>query len=156
MKLKINRTEMWSAALMLLIGMVTVVGSTNYKIGELARMGPGYFPLILGAILMVLGLLIALTPPAESVIVEDEDFKLAFLAQLKTWVLVIAAVVAFIVLGKYGGLVIATFAMTFVAALADKANSLKACLVLALVLTAITVLVFHYGLQLQFPLFTWG
>ena len=156
MKFNINRKEKWSAGLLLLIGMATVIGSTNYKIGTLARMGPGYFPLLLGAILMILGLLIALTPDSSPHEVEETSAADMVKSRLKTWFLVIVSVLSFIVLGKYGGLVIATFVMTFLAALADKSNSVKTCLVVGMVLTVMTVVVFHYGLQMQFPLFTWG
>nr|WP_254045843.1 hypothetical protein [Paenalcaligenes hominis] len=48
MKFKINAKELWSGGLLVLIGMATVLGSLNYQIGSLARMGPGYFPLMLG------------------------------------------------------------------------------------------------------------
>lgn len=156
MKFNINRQEMWSAGLLLLIGMSTVIGSNNYKIGSLARMGPGYFPLCLGAILMILGLLIAFTPAPIVNGQQEGSEKHTFWSQMKTWAIVVTSVLAFIVLGKYGGLVLATFVMTSFAAMADKANSLKTCLLVGVVLTVVTVLVFHYGLQMQFPLFTWG
>lgn len=156
MKLNINRKEIWSAGLLVFIGMATVIGSTNYQIGTLARMGPGYFPLLLGAILMILGLLIFLTPGQITDEEEEGSFKEMLATRLKTWVLVIVSVLAFIVLGKYGGLLIATFTMTFLSAMADKSNTLKTSLIVGVVLTAVTVLVFHYGLQMQFPLFTWG
>lgn len=156
MKLNINRKEMWSAGLLLLIGMATVIGSNNYQIGSLARMGPGYFPLVLGAILMILGLLIALTPAPIADVSQENTEKHTIWSQIKTWLIVVVAVLAFIVLGKYGGLVLATFVMTSFAAMADKSNSLKTCLAVGVVLTIVTVVVFHYGLQMQFPLFTWG
>lgn len=156
MKLNINRKEIWSAGLLVFIGMATVIGSTNYQIGTLARMGPGYFPLLLGAILMILGLLIFFTPGSITDEEQEISFKEMLVTRVKTWVLIIVSVLAFIVLGKYGGLLIATFAMTFLAAMADKSNTLKTSLIVGVVLTAVTVLVFHYGLQMQFPLFTWG
>ncbi len=61
-----------------------------------------------------------------------------------------------IVIGKWGGLVPATFAMILVAALGDRKNSVRSAFFLALGVTAAAVAIFHYGLQLQFPLFTWG
>lgn len=156
MKLNINRKEMWSAGLLLLIGMSTVIGSNNYQIGSLARMGPGYFPMVLGALLMILGLLIALTPAPITDVHQEGAEKHTIWSQIKTWVIVVVAVLAFIILGKYGGLVLATFVMTSLAAMADKSNNLKTCLIVGVVLTVFTVIVFHYGLKMQFPLFTWG
>ncbi|WP_369335852.1 tripartite tricarboxylate transporter TctB family protein, partial [Halomonas sp. ND22Bw] len=40
------------------VGATFAVGATTYNIGDGARMGPGYFPLMLGVLLAVLGLLI--------------------------------------------------------------------------------------------------
>lgn len=156
MKFRFNRKETWSAFMLLFIGMATVIGSTNYQIGSLARMGPGYFPLVLGVILMILGLIIAFSPSLEGGPGGDGLAKLPLITQLKTWFLVVFSVIAFIVVGKYGGLVPATFIMTSMATLADKGNSIKTAIITGATLTIMTVVVFHYGLQMQFPLFTWG
>lgn len=151
MKFGINKKELAPALLMLFIGMATVLGSLNYKVGSLGRMGPGYFPLLLGAGLMLVALLIALSPP------ESQDTEsAAFVPQYRAWALVVGAIVLFVVVGRYGGLVPATFTLAFVASLADTKNSLKTALVVAVVLTAMAVIVFHYGLQMQFPLLRWG
>ena len=156
MKFKINAKELWSGGLLVLIGMATVMGSLNYQIGSLARMGPGYFPLMLGGILMVLGLLVLISPELDRAGADDGLDKLSLKAQLTTWGLVIGSVALFAILGKYGGLVPATFFLTFVAAFADHKNTFKVALAVGVALTAFTVAVFHYGLQMQLPLFTWG
>lgn len=156
MGIRLNRKEAWPAALMLFIGMATVIGSTNYQIGTLARMGPGYFPLILGGILMVLGIMAVISPSLEGGPAGDGMEILPAATQLKTWFLVVFSVCAFVVVGKYGGLVPATFILTTVSTLADKGNSIKTAIVTGIALTIMTVIVFHYGLQMQFPLFTWG
>lgn len=152
MKFGINKKEIAPALLMLFIGMATVLGSLNYKIGSLARMGPGYFPLLLGAGLMLVALLIALSPPES----EDAESATVFVPQYRAWSLVIGAIVLFVVLGHYAGLVPATFSLAFVAALADTKNSIKTAFTVAVVLTAMAVAVFHYGLQMQFPLLRWN
>ena len=156
MKFKINAKEVWSGGLLVLIGMATTLGSLNYQIGTLARMGPGYFPLMLGIILMVLGLIVLISPDMDRSSADDGLDKLGLKAQLMTWGLVISSVALFAILGKYGGLVPATFFLTFVAALADHKNTWKVALAVSVVLTAFTVGVFYYGLQMQLPLFVWG
>lgn len=152
MKFGINKKELAPALLMLFIGMATVLGSLNYKVGSLGRMGPGYFPLLLGAGLMLVALLIALSPPEP----QNTESTAVFVPQYRAWLLVIVAILLFIILGRYGGLVPATFVLAFVASLADKKNSVKTALLVALVLTAMAIVVFHYGLQMQFPLLRWG
>lgn len=151
MKLGINKKELAPALLMLFIGMATVLGSLNYKIGTLARMGPGYFPLILGAGLMLVACLIAITPPET-----DGSSRPAFVSQYRAWFLVVLGIVLFIVLGQYGGLVPATFVLGFVATLADRKNTLKTAVFVAIALTLMAIVVFYYGLQMQFPLLRWG
>ena len=42
------------------VGIAFAVGATNFDIGSAARMGPGYFPLLLGIVLALLGLVVTL------------------------------------------------------------------------------------------------
>ncbi|MFA5522327.1 MAG: tripartite tricarboxylate transporter TctB family protein [Castellaniella sp.] len=152
MRLKINKNEVYAAGLMMLIGLGTVLGSLNYEVRTLARMGPGYFPLLLGSMLILISTLILASPAPEDG--EVSTTKLA--PQFRAWTFVVVGVVLFIVLGKYGGLVPATFMLVFVSALGDRSNSLKAAAGLSAVITLMAVGIFHYGLQMQFRLFTWG
>jgi high-affinity Fe2+/Pb2+ permease len=64
--------------------------------------------------------------------------------------------VAFIVLGEYGGLVPATFAIVFISALGDRNNSLKQAFWLSAGMVVIAVVIFWWALQMQFDLFRWG
>lgn len=148
-----------SGGFLLLVGLATTLGSQEYQIGTLARMGPGYFPLMLGIIMMGLGLLIAVTPDSADEVLADsrqEPFLTIVRKHLRPWSCTIGGLILFIILGKYGGLVIATFGMVFLTALGDHNNSIKACFWLGVAVMAFAVGVFHFGMQMQFPLFTWG
>lgn len=154
-----HKQKYYSAGLMVLIGGATVLGSLGYNIGTLARMGPGYFPLLLGAVLLLIGVLIAVTPDSPDEIRADQDhepFIQVVRRHFRPWCAAVGGVIAFIVFGKYGGLAPATFALIFIAALGDPDNSLKACFWLAVGVVGFAIAAFHYGLQLQFPLFSWG
>ena len=72
------------------------------------------------------------------------------------WGCILAGVVAFVVFGQYGGLVPASFASVFIAALGDRNNTWKNAAMVAAVMVAFGVLVFHFGLSLQLPLFRWN
>jgi len=50
--------DFWAGVMFLLIGGVAVIASRTYPLGTTLRMGPGYFPTLLGVILMVFGLYI--------------------------------------------------------------------------------------------------
>jgi len=157
MKFKFNRKEFWASFLMLFIGIATIVGSQNYQMGSLVRMGPGYFPLMLGVLLTAIAALILFSPESltEDAVDEDEVI-LSMPEQIKTWVLVVGSVVLFIIVGKYGGLVPATFVMCTTAALGDKGNTLKTAVILGVIMSIISAGLFVYGLQIQFPMFRWG
>ena len=62
MKLKIkNQENFWSGLMFLGLGIITVVIARDYRMGSAARMGPGYFPIYLGIIMMILGAIITFT-----------------------------------------------------------------------------------------------
>ena len=145
-----NKRELYASGLMMLIGIGTVAGALNYDVKSLERMGPGYFPLMLGVGLMMVSALmfVSIEPAAEG------ETRRA--PSLRAFLFVTAGIVAFMVFGRYGGLVPASFAIVLLSALGDESNSLTSALALALGMTIAAVVVFHFGLQMQFPLFRWG
>lgn len=139
-------------ALMLLLGIGAIAQGRTYTVGTLSRMGPGFFPVALGVILVLLGLAIIIgarlaQPPAEVKPLPPE---------WRGWACIVAGIVAFAVIGKYGGLVPATFSIVFISAMGERKNTWKDALVLALAMVAVCLVVFWWALQLQFPLFAWG
>lgn len=157
MKFKFNRQEFWASFLMLFIGIATIIGSQNYQMGSLVRMGPGYFPLMLGILLTAIATLILFSPET---LTDDGDVDdgvvLTMREQIITWSLVVGSVILFIIIGKYGGLIPATFVMCALAALADKGNTWKTAVIIGIVMSIVSAGLFVYGLQIQFPMFTWG
>lgn len=144
-----------SAALLGIISAVAIVKAWALPLGTLTQMGPGFFPLLLGVLLAVLAVVILVTPIDDEGAPDMEGGTLALATNIRAWALIIGAVVAFMVLGKTGGLVPATFASIFIAALADRGNSLRTALALACGMTLLGVVIFHYLLAIQFPLFRW-
>jgi hypothetical protein len=146
--------------LLVVLGIAVVVAGVGYGMGTLRQMGSGFFPVVLGALLAAIGAALLFSagrtagegthePPAE----------MAHLAgpvlQWRGWLCIAGAALAFVVLGAHGGLVPASFASVFIAALGDRGNSVRAAAALAAALTVAGVLVFHHGLHLMLPLFTW-
>ena len=136
-------------ALVALTGLgATVVGS-SYPLGSLNRMGPGFFPVSLGVILTVTGLLIALSAKASG----PPGAHGPMAPDLRGWACILAGVAAFAVLGQRAGLVPATFAVVFISAMGDRRNSLGAAAMLALVMVVVCVVVFVWLLNIPFNLF---
>jgi putative tricarboxylic transport membrane protein len=137
--------DLCAGLLFIAVGLFTVVAARGYPMGTAVRMGPGYFPAILGAVLAVLGVIVAarglwtaggtVAPP-----------------QLRPLLLVLASVVAFAVLVHSAGLVVATLALVLVSALGGWEFRLGEVAVLAAVLVALAIVVFVYGLGLPMPL----
>lgn len=154
-----HRRKYYSAAFLVLLGVGVMLQSLQYDIGTLSHMGSGYYPLLLGVAMIVVGLLVfwqASREPAGGDVVRWKPLIVEVRRHARAWLAVVGSVVAFLVLGKYGGLVPASFVMILVAALGDRENSLRAAVALALGVTIVAVAAFSFGLQLQFPLFTWG
>jgi uncharacterized membrane protein YhdT len=144
------KRDYYAGGLMLLLGVGAAVTGSGYKFGSLARMGPGFMPVVLGIVLAFMGILIAGTALASS---EPDDKKfLPDNPQWFGWACIIAGPVLFIILGHYGGMIPAVFACVFVSALGDKTATYKSSLILALGVTVFGVLLFHYLLNIPFPL----
>ena len=147
-----SNRDYYGGALMMAIGIGAMVQGRHYSVGTLSRMGPGFFPVTLGAILTIVGLAIIVTarfsaPEAEGPALPPE---------WRGWLCIGASIVAFVVLGKYGGLVPATFAVVFISALADRENTLVSASILGLATVGVCIIVFWWALQMNFPLFGWG
>jgi len=146
-----RRKDFYGGVLVSLIGVCVVVGGAQYHLGTLAHMGPGYFPTLVGALLVLIGLGIAITTRPVQLQPKPKGF-----GQLRAWGCILGGLIAFAILGEYGGLVPATFAVVFISALGDTRNSIRHAILLALALVAIGIFVFWWALNLQFPLFRWG
>src|ERR1700737_2295599 len=148
-KLTLKR-DYYAGGLMVLLGVGAAVTGSGYKFGSLARMGPGFMPVMLGIVLAFLGLLIAGTALGSS---EPDDKKfLPDHPQWFGWLCIISGPMLFIVLGQFGGMIPAVFACVFVCALGDKTATYKSAAILAAVITVFGVLLFHYLLSIPFPL----
>jgi len=154
MKIK-SQKDFWSGLMFMAAGIAFAWGATNYQIGEGARMGPGYFPLMLGILLTLIGLFVTF----ESLVVETEDGERVGSFAWKPLFFIIAANLIFgillVGLPKFGipsfGLVVAIYALTFVAALAGDQFKVKEVAILATVLAIGSYLAFIVLLNLQFP-----
>lgn len=141
-----NHRDFWSGVLFIVTGVAFMLLSRQYTMGTAAKMGPGYFPTVLGGMMAVLGLMImlpAFSMKSPEVRVTNIDFKSNFL------VLLAVAVYAF-TLPKLGFLV-AVVLLIFIASLAHHEFKIKHTALLAVGLVIFSWLVFVKGLELQFP-----
>jgi hypothetical protein len=150
-----SQKDFFSGLLFVVVGIAFAWGATNYKVGEAARMGPGYFPLLLGVLMAIVG--IAVTFAAMTVETEDGE-KVGKFAWKPLIFIILSNLVFGVLLGglpsiglPYMGMIAAIIALTFISALAGEEFKFKEVLILALILAASCYLTFIVALKLQFP-----
>lgn len=137
------------------LGVLVALQAMSYDLGTLRRMGPGYFPLMLGVAQCIFALMIFLTPipigedPESSEAVETGTLA----TKVRAFILVLSGMIVFASLVRVTGFVVATIAATFVAGLAEPDNSLFDLALLSLGVALFTSLVFVVGLGVPVPLF---
>jgi hypothetical protein len=136
--------DFWAGILYTAFGATAIAIALNYPAGTAGRMGPGYFPRALGAILIAIGLFLSLRA------LRLQGTPIAFPA-FKPLLVVIASVVVFGVAAPPLGLVVATILLVVVSSAASDEFRWKEALISSLILAAFTVAAFAYGLQLQLP-----
>lgn len=154
-----RKRDLWGGAFIALCGALTLFEATTYNIGELARMGPGYFPMLVGCFLVALGILIPLSPDPDEIQEEQLEEQLpqpTRRERLRGMACIAAGIALFIVIGQYLGFLPATFALVFVSALGDTSNTYKSAAILAAAMTLFGAVVFSWALRLQFPMLRWG
>jgi uncharacterized BrkB/YihY/UPF0761 family membrane protein len=146
-----HRRDYYAGALMMLVGGGAALVGSQYQMGSLTRMGPGFFPTALGVLLAIIGIVIAGTAAYAPVPAIGE--APAPRPDWRGWLCITAAALLFIGLARHAGLMAATFACVFVAALGDRDNSWKNAALLAGGITAFGILLFSYLLRVQIPIF---
>lgn len=153
MKIK-SQKDFFSGVMFTVVGVAFAWGATNYNIGNGARMGPGYFPLMLGILLAILGVIGIFS----SLVVETVDGEPVGKIAWKPLVFIIGANLVFGILlaGVQAwnlpamGLIAGTYALVIIASMAGTQFSLKLALLLATILAVGSYLTFIVGLKLQF------
>lgn len=137
--------DFWAGVMFIAFAAVALYVSRSYSLGTAVRMGPGYFPMLLGGVLAVIGAILVVR---SLVIVGDPVGHVRVLPL----VVVAVAVVLFGALLPRLGLVVTLPLVIVVSALASAQSRRWEVLLLALVLTVFSVLVFVHGLRLPIPL----
>lgn len=141
-----NQRDFWSGIMFIVTGLLFIALSSQYQLGTAAKMGPGYFPTMLGGLMALLGLLIGWGSMAKS----NPETKLTPVGW-RELLLVLIAVLAFAFLLPKLGVVLSIVVLIFIAAVASHEFSLKDTAISVVVLLILSYVVFVKGLELQFP-----
>ena len=146
-----GKKDLYAGLMFIGFGLVFAIGAMNYPMGSALRMGPAYFPSVLGWMLVVLGAVIA----SWGLIHEGEAPKKTGWRGL-LWIL--GSVVAFaLIIGPLnGGVILASIAIVILSSYGGWEFKWKEAIPLSLFLAAATVGIFYYGLGLPFRLWPWS
>lgn len=141
-----NREDFWAGAMFIAIGLGFASLAQQYALGSGARMGPGYFPTLLGVVLLVLGIVVCLGAMARS---SAEIAVAAF--SWRELLLIVGSVASFGLTLPWLGMVGAAALLILVAAFASHEFNWKETAGLIVVLVALSYLLFVAALDLPLP-----
>ena len=140
--------DLGAGIVFIVIGLAGVIFGQELRFGTAARMGPGYFPMLLSVLIIAIGLIVALRgmtfegPPLEKFHVRPIFF-------------VLLAIVASGFLMSSVGLALTAIIVTFIAAYARPEVNVRETLLLGACMAIFTVVVFGYSLGQPLPAW-WG
>jgi hypothetical protein len=145
MKIRAEK-DFWSGMMFLGFALVAIAAARGYSMGSGGKMGPGYFPMLLGIALAGLGALLV----GRSLVLDGAPVTRL---QVRPTLMIVLGVILFGLMIPYLGLVIALATVTAVSAFASRESRPLEVAALAAVLAAFSVVIFVYALRL--PLTVW-
>jgi hypothetical protein len=127
-------------------GLAFAAGATTYAIGSAARMGPGFYPLIVGVLLVVLGAVIVGRSLREA------DAEPLSAPAWRAVALIVGAVMIFGLTARGLGLAPSIFITAALSSLASQRTSIPVALGFGLLLSALCVAIFVFALRLNLQL----
>ena len=140
-----NQKDFWSGVMFLAFGLFFAIGAQNYAFGTAQRMGPAYFPTVLGALLAIMGAIIAIKGLGSRLRDDVEKFH------WRPLLLVLGSVLSFALLLRPLGLVASLVVLIFVGALGGPDYKTREVVVVAIAMILLVLAVFIWGLKLTVP-----
>jgi NhaP-type Na+/H+ or K+/H+ antiporter len=143
-----NRRDFYAGLMFMIFGLAFMILSQQYSMGTASKMGPAYFPTILGGILAFLGLIVLIGSVRENA----EKFTVQPF-QMDIILYILGAVGLFAAaLGPFKlGFIVALLALILVSSRASHEFSWRDTSISIVVLSIASYLIFILGLQLQLP-----
>jgi Tripartite tricarboxylate transporter TctB family. len=143
----VNHKDVGAGLLFIVLGASFAIGAWGYRMGTAARMGPGYFPFWLGIILAVIGIIVAfnaLRQTSEGEVLERWALRPLFI--------ILLSAILFGLLLPYAGLIVSVLVLVIGSSLACSDGSWRSIFLTALVLLALSLVLFVWLLDLQFAI----
>ena len=137
--------DFWAGVMLMALGVLTVAIARTYPMGTVLRMGAGFFPTVLGWILVVFGAVLVIKGLRSTDRIDRNWSPRAL-------VLIPVTLVLFGLLIERIGFVPSLFVLIVGSATASSEFRLLEAVSVGAVLTALSVAVFIWGLGLPYPL----
>ena len=131
----------------MIVGLAAIIIGRDYPMGTAGRMGPAYFPTVLGGLLTLIGLAAAVRS-----FFREADEPIGKFA-IKETILILSGVILFAFLIRGAGMVVSVIAIVLVSAFASTKFNWKGGIALAVGLAIFSILVFVKLLGLPIPIF---
>jgi hypothetical protein len=140
-----NNKDFWAGIMLIAIGAAAMVISRDYRFGSALRMGPGFFPTMLGGILIAFGICIMAVGLKSGEKIEGN-------LSLRALIMLPLSLVLFGVLMEKTGFIPALVALVFMAAASGREFKFVEVSLLTAFLTVAATALFIWGLGLPYPL----
>lgn len=141
----LKNRDFWAGMMFIGFGVAAMFIARGYRFGSAMRMGPGFFPTILGAILVAFGVCIMAVGLRSGEKIKER-------LSIRTLVLLPLSLILFGLLMQWAGFIPALVVLILVAAASGKEFHLLEVLVLTGILVAVASALFIWGLELPYPL----
>ncbi|MCX5824692.1 MAG: tripartite tricarboxylate transporter TctB family protein [Deltaproteobacteria bacterium] len=141
----LNKKDFWAGMMLTGIGAAAMFIARDYRFGSALRMGPGFFPTILGGILIAFGVCIM------AVGLKSGE-KIQGSLSLRALIMLPLSLILFGVLMEKAGFIPALVALVFVSAASGREFRFVEVLLLTALLTVASAALFIWGLGLPYPL----
>jgi len=140
-----DNKDFWAGIMLIATGAASIFIARHYPFGSTMRMGPGYFPSILGGILVLFGVYVTILGLLRNEKIQGRWSPRALMVLPFSLVL-------FGVLMKHAGFIPALAVLIFGSAAAGREFNFVEVMLLTVILIGLSVALFIWGLGLPYPL----
>lgn len=147
--------DLIAAAIFIVLGVGAFVMALDYRTGTMHRMGPGIFPLLVSGLMAVFGAALGVQALVAWRLRRASGAKAGLLpdmAAMRALILTMVSLVAFALLIRTAGMMIAITAMAFIATRAQPGRPILSSLILSASLAVICAAIFVYGIGIPISL----
>ncbi len=139
-----SRPDLLASAIFIGLGALVLWSTRDLMVGSAAMMGPGYMPMMIGSLVIILGLVVGLIGLFKG----GEPIGTV---QLRPLVILLASVAGFALAAESAGFIIAAAGLIIFGSMADREWRVREVLISSTLLTLFGLVVFIYGLDVQMP-----